>query len=302
MKILITGGHGFVGSALTKALHERYPHAQLFVPSSRELDLLDAQGTGAYIKETAPDVVYHLAARLGGVGLVSGRPLAFLEDNLQINLNLVRAVRENSGGYSKLITLGSSCCYSENAPLPNRESDLWNGRPENTYGICKLVLLEQLANQREKNWAYLIPPNIYGPGDHFGDENAHFIPATVRKLQEAVEDGTNEIEVWGDGSQTRDFVYIDDIVHFLLAALEDERYAGRPVNIGTGIEVSVKDITLAIREILGLSETVAVRWAPDKPTGTIRKALSNETLRTLAPDYAFVGIDIGLRETLKAWT
>ena len=205
------------------------------------------------------------------------------------------------GGGIRFITLGSSCCYAEDAPLPNRESDLWNGRPENTYGICKLVLLEQLIHQRDRNWTYLIPPNIYGPGDHFGDAHAHFIPATVMKFQKAVEDGTNEIEVWGDGSQTRDFVYIDDMVHFLLAAMEDERYTGRPINIGTGKEVSVKDITLAIRDTLGLTNKVAVRWAPDKPTGTTRKALCTNALRELAPNYSFVDIDAGLRKTVMAW-
>ena len=259
-----------MGTALTKALCERYPHAQVIAPTSKVLDLLDEQATNEYLKNSMPDVVYHLAARLGGVGLVSGQPLAFLENNLRINLDILQAVEKYAGGGIRFITLGSSCCYAEDAPLPNRESDLWNGHPENTYGICKLVLLEQLVHQKNKNWVYLIPPNIYGPGDHFGDAHAHFISATVMKFQKAVEDGTNEIEVWGDGSQTRDFVYIDDMVHFLLAAMEDDRYTGRPVNIGTGKEVSVKDVTLTIRDILGLKDKVAVRWAPDNAQSSLQ--------------------------------
>lgn len=301
MKILVTGGHGFVGSALIKRLKERYPDMQLLAPSSSELNLLDGKATQDYMDAKTPDCVFHLAARLGGVGLVSNKPLAFLQSNLQINLNLLSAAQNVRGGVRRFITLGSSCCYAEDAPLPNRERDLWRGHPENTYGICKLVLLEQLIHQHGTNWTYLIPPNIYGPGDHFGEENAHFIPATVMKLKRAAEEGRREIEVWGDGSQTRDFVYIDDMVHFLLTAFEDEHYSGRPINVGTCAEVSVRQIVEQLLEIMGLSDRIKIRWAPDKPTGTKRKALDNGVLRALAPDYAFVDIAEGLRRTVKAW-
>ena len=298
MKILVTGGHGFVGNALIKKLKERYTDMQLLAPTSSELNLLDERATQSYIATNKPDCVFHLAARLGGVGLVSGKPLAFLESNLRINLNLVSAV--NLVGSVRFITLGSSCCYAEDAPLPNEETSLWRGHPENTYGICKLVLLEQLVHS-SANWTYLIPPNIYGPGDHFGEADAHFIPATVMKLKKAAEEGKREIEVWGDGSQTRDFVYVDDMVHFLLAAFEDDRYSGRPINVGTGVEVSVREIVEHIREIMGGSNRINIRWAPDKPTGTKRKALDNGVLRGLAPDYAFMDIAEGLRRTVRSW-
>lgn len=300
MKILVTGGHGFVGSALTRALREKYPRAKLFVPTSSECNLFNENATRYYVKENKPDFCFHLASRLGGVGLVSNRPLAFLEDNLRINMNLLRGI-ESAGGVTKLITLGSSCCYSAEAPLPNREADLWKGHPENTYGICKLVLLEELLHQSEGEWVYLIPPNIYGPGDHFGEENAHFIPTTVMKFKRAAEEGAQEIEVWGDGTQTRDFVYIDDMVHFLLSALEDERYVGRPINVGTGVEVSVRETVEYIREIMGLTDRISIRWAPNKPTGTKRKVLNNATLRALAPEYVFTDIEEGLKRTIQAW-
>lgn len=300
MKILVTGGHGFVGSALVSALKDRYPCAQVLAPKSSELNLFDEMKTSAYLENIRPDYVFHLAARLGGVGLVSGKPLAFLEDNLRINLNTLKAI-SSRGGVKRIISLGSSCCYADDAPLPNAETSLWRGHPENTYGICKLVLLEQLSSRCGLEWVYLIPPNIYGPGDHFGEEDAHFIPATVMKFAQAVREGRNEVEVWGDGSQTRDFVYVDDVVHFLLEALEDRRYTGRPINIGTGMETSVREVVELIRRIMGLERKVDIQWAPDKPTGTKRKVLDNFLLREIAPDYAFVDIADGLRRTVNAW-
>lgn len=297
MKILVTGGHGFIGRDLCKALRVKYPGEEILAPSSRELDLLDYTATETYLQTYKPECIFHLAARLGGVGLVSNKPLEFLESNLLINYNIVHAAMSN--GVKKFITLGSSCSYSVDAPIPNREDDLWKGHPENTYGICKLVMLEQLQNQKTMTWAYLIPPNIYGPGDHFGEENAHFIPATVQKLLHAAENGKPEIEVWGDGTQTRDFVYIDDMVYFLLRAYEDSSYCGRPVNVGTGIEVTVREVVEAIIRSLGLEGKVSVRWAPDKPTGIKRKALDNSMLLTLEPGYEFTRMDDGLEKTLR---
>ena len=295
--ILVTGGHGFVGKALMGALRKNYHDTEIIAPTSKELDLLNSEKTLAFFHEHQIDCVFHLAARLGGVGLVSNKPLEFLESNLLINYNILRA--SLTSGVKKFITLGSSCSYSVDAPLPNRESDLWHGHPENTYGICKLVLLEHLISQTNMDWAYLIPPNIYGPGDHFGEKDAHFIPATVMKFQNALRENVDEIEVWGDGMQTRDFVYIDDMVYFLISAFENKEYSKKAVNVGTGIEVTIKEVVENIQSVMGLTGKVKINWAPDKPTGGKRKVFCNEALLQIEPNYRFVGIREGLERTLK---
>lgn len=297
--ILVTGSHGFVGRALTEALRREMPEKTILAPSSRELNLLDHDATLEYFQKNKIECVFHLAAKLGGVDVMANRSLEFLEKNLVINHNIMCAAI--AAGIRKFITLGSSCSYSKDLPLPNHEKDFWNGHPENTYGVCKLVLLEYLRNQNTMDWVYLVPPNIYGPGDHFGEQNAHFIPATVMKLREAAISGSREIEVWGDGTQTRDFVYIDDIVYFLIEAYRNEQYSGRVLNIGTGDEVSIRQVVELIRNILGLSDKVTIRWAMDKPTGTKRKVLSNAELLKLHPQYNFVDIQQGLEKTLQGF-
>ena len=295
--ILITGANGFVGKAFTSAMKKKYPDEKILIPSSKELDLMKYSEVEDYIKRERVNTVFHLAARLGGVGLVSNRPRQFLEDNLLINYNIVHAAL--SANVEKFITLGSSCSYSECALLPTDESQLWKAHPENTYGVCKLILLEHLKNQNKMEWVYLIPPNIYGSGDHFGEDNAHFIPATVQKVQNAIRNNEMEIEVWGDGKQTRDFVYIDDIVHFLLEAYVDRSYDGKPINVSTAKEVSICEIVEMILEYMGVKDTISIRWAPEKPTGSKRKVLSNKQLLEIAPDYHFTDIFEGLKKTLQ---
>ena len=297
IKILITGAHGFVGSALREALIKRYPEEAVLAPTSRELNLLDYAQTEAFLQRNPVDCIFHLAAQHGCVSLVSSKPLEMLETNLAINYNIVRAAMRT--GVRKFITLGSSCSYSVDAPLPNQEGDLWRGYPENTYGVCKLILLEHLSHQKEMSWVYFVPANLYGAGDHFGGENMHIIPATVMKFRDSVLHQKEEIEVWGDGSQTRDFVYIDDLIFFLLAAIEDSHYEKKVLNIGTGVEISVNELVIAIRETLGLTDRIRIRWAPDKPTGTMRKVLSNAELLKIVPGYSFVDIHSGLARTLK---
>ena len=299
IRILVTGSHGFVGTVLLEELRKSFPRVELLTPTSKELNLLDYKQTEDFLQTHPVDCIIHLAAQHGCVSLVSNKQLEMLEVNLMINYNIVHAAMRT--GIKKFIALGSSCSYSAEASLPCKEEDLWHGYPENTYGVCKLVLLDHLSNQKDMNWVYFVPANLYGARDHFGGENMHIIPATVMKFQDALLNGKEEIEVWGDGSQTRDFIYIDDLVHFLVAALTDERYEKKVLNIGTGVEISVRELVEAIRKEMGAEDKIKIRWAPDKPTGILRKALSNEKLMELSPGYKFVQIDEGLARTIRTF-
>ena len=294
-RILVTGGSGFVGKSLVSILRKTEDRICILAPSSSELNLLSYDNTCQYLRKNRIDCVISLAARLGGVGIVSNNPLFYLESNLAIYYNIVKASREN--GVKRFITLGSSCCYSDNISLPAKEESLWEKRPENTYGICKLILLEHLQNQQDMDWVYLIPANIYGPGDHFGKENSHLIPATVMKYEQAKMFPKKAITVWDDGSQTRDFIYIVDLVNIILNSLTDDRYCGRPINVATSVGITIKEVVYQIRSLLGV-ESIDIEWDTSKPTGTLKKILSNERLLQIEPGYQFRTFNDGIRDTM----
>jgi len=296
-KILVTGSNGFIGYALAGALRKKYGKTQILAPSSRELDLLDAAAVEAYFRDNRIDIVYHTAAKHAGVGSGISQPLYFLETNLMMNFNVVSVARKNN--VRKLITFGSSCTYQVNLSHPAREEDLWDQRAENTYGTCKQVLLEHLQAQDAMKWVYLIPPNLYGPGDHFGESGTHFIRATVKKFQSASDNKEGSITVWGDGLQTRDFLYLNDVVDILLDSLETEKYDCMPVNISTGRQVEIKRVTELIRKNLGM-ENVAIIWDEDKPAGLRSRELDNTLFLSLNPDYQFTSIEEGISKTI-AW-
>lgn len=298
--ILITGAHGFVGKTLSGRLEkELNSKMNLFTPSSKELDLRNYSDVVNYLKNHEINVVYHLAARLGGVHLVTNKPLEYLESNLIMNYNIVHASLE--AGISKFITLGSSCSYAKEPSIPTGEDSLWQGEPENTYGVCKLVMLEHLKNQNMFDYVYFIPPNIYGAGDHFGEADAHFIPATVQKIEKAVKSGNDHIEVWGDGNQTRDFVYINDLIFFLIEAFVSNKYDNVPLNISTGREVTVREAVELIIDNLGYKDRIFVSWAKDKPVGPKRKALNNNKILKLSHGYSFTSFETGIAQTLNEY-
>lgn len=296
-KILVTGGSGFIGRALTEELRSMFGQENVLAPSSKELNLLDARHVDQYFKEHKIDVVYHMAARHAGIGSGISQELFFFETNLLMNYHIVSAARNHS--VEKFITFGSSCSYQRHLNHPALESDLWNGHAENTYGTCKLTLLEHLQAQADMNWVYLIPPNLYGPGDHFGETGTHFVPATVKKFQQAVDTGENCIVIWGDGSQTRDFLYLDDVIRILNDALTTERYDGKPINISTGKQSSILRVTELIRNDLGLNH-IEIRCDTTKPTGMKSREIGNGLFLTINPGYQFVRIEDGIRKTI-AW-
>ncbi|WP_312939688.1 NAD-dependent epimerase/dehydratase family protein [Oscillibacter sp.] len=293
--ILVTGANGFIGHGLTLALRQKYHTDCILTPSSKELNLLDTAAVEAYFQAHHIDVVYHVAAKHAGVGSGISQPLYFLEVNLMMNFNIVAAARKS--GVKKLITFGSSCTYQTGLSHPAREEDLWDQRAENTYGTCKQILLEHLQAQDAMSWAYFIPPNLYGPGDHFGETGTHFIPATVQKFQEAADKGQSQITVWGDGMQTRDFLYLKDVVEILLDAAETDRYDCRPINIATGRQVRIKEITELIRTNLGLSK-INIVWDVEKPTGLQSREMDNTLFLQLNPAFRFTQIEDGIRATM----
>lgn len=300
INVLVTGGNGFVGSAFCKEFKKIHTGIKVFAPSSRELNLLDYKSVVDFLSINKITHIVHLAARLGGVHLVSNKPLEYLESNLMINYNIVRAARESK--IERFITLGSSCSYSEEMPLPNVETQLWHGYPENSYGICKLVLLEHLEKQNEFEWAYLIPPNIFGPGDHFGEKDSHFIPATVKKIEDAVNANKKSIVVWGDGRQTRDFVYIDDLIYFLIQSFDKDKYNHKVLNLSTEIEITIREVVVEIIHDMGLDGKIGIEWDITKPVGSKRKKLSNLNLLKLEPNYKFTSFSDGLKKTISWYT
>lgn len=296
-KILVTGAHGFIGHGLTEELQREYGQENVLIPSSKELDLLNGDSVEEYFSRHAIQVVYHLAARHAGVGSGISQELMFLETNLMMNYNIVAVSRRQ--GVEKFITFGSSCSYQRHLDHPAREEDLWCQHAENTYGTCKLMMLEHLQTQTDMPWAYLVPSNFYGPGDHFGETGTHFVPATVQKFQTAVKQGSDHIVIWGDGLQTRDFLYLSDAVRVLTDALRTDKFDGRPVNFATGEQSSILCVTELIRHELGLNH-IEIRCDATKPVGLRSREMDNSLFLKLDPGYRFVGIEEGIRRTM-AW-
>lgn len=295
-RILITGSSGFLGKRLLQKMASEENQFVLFCPSSSTLNLMDNESVDAYFRDNSFDIIIHLAAKHGGVGLATAKSLQFLEENLILNYNVVHSSLKYN--VKQFIMIGSSCCYSNDVPVPTSEEQLWNGHPENTYGVCKLVLLEHLMAQEKMDWVCLTPPNLYGPDDHFGTKDAHFIPATVEKFESARINNSPYIEVWGDGSQVRDFIYIDDMAQIVYNALYNRNYSRKILNTSTNVGTSVKDIVLMIRSCMGC-ENIDIHWDTSKPTGTIKKVLLNHALLRIDPSLTLTNFDQGINMTIN---
>lgn len=297
MKILVTGGNGFLGKTLVPILQKKYGENNVTVPLSKELNLLNKEKTYDFLNNEKFDTVIHLAAKMSGIGELLKNPQIYLEENLIINFNIVTAAL--AAGVKKFVTLGSSCGYNNNTPIPMKEEYFWHLKPENTYGICKLILLEHLMSQKSMEWVYLVPANLYGPHDHFGDINAHIIPATIGKFLAAKENGTGYIDVWGDGSQVRDFMYVDDAAQIICDSVENTAFCGKAVNISTNKGNTIKEVVEAISKSLNMQD-IEIRWDTTKPTGIIKKILSNDLLRSIYHEHdSFVNINTGIDKTIR---
>ncbi len=271
--IAVTGGDGFLGRHVVQILRSR-GCAHITVPLIMQYDLTKEEFVERFYAEARPDVVIHLAAEVGGIGANRANPGRFAYANLVMGALLIEHAR--LAGVEKFVQIGTICAYPKFTPVPFHEENIWNGYPEETnapYGLAKkmlLVLAQSYRQQYGSNIIYLLPVNLYGPGDNFNAGSSHVIPALIRKCVEAVESGAREIVCWGDGSATREFLYVEDCAEAIVLA--SERYDGSdPVNIGAGFEISIKDLVGLIAELTGFDGKVI--WDTSKPNGQPRRCL-----------------------------
>ena len=296
---MVTGGGGFLGSFVTEKLQARGCR-QIFLPQSREFDLRDREAIHRALKRSDPDLIIHLAAVVGGIGANRQHPGKFLYDNLVMGLELMEAARLY--GVAKFVAIGTVCAYPKFAPVPFREEDLWNGYPEETnapYGLAKKMLLVQSQAYRAEygfNSIFLLPVNLYGPRDHFDLETSHVIPALIRKCMEGVESGAREIVCWGDGSATREFLYVEDCAEAVVLAAEHYNDS-RPVNIGAGYEIPIRDLVQKIALLTGFAGLV--RWDTSRPNGQPRRRLETSLAERLFGFKASTSLDDGLKNTIE---
>ena len=272
-RVTVTGGAGFLGSVLVGQLRERGCRS-IFVPRSRDYDLVDNEAVRRLYGDSRPDIVIHLAARVGGIGANQADPGRFFHDNLMMGAQMMEQGRVH--GLQKFVAVGTVCCYPKYTPVPFREADLWNGYPEETnapYGMAKKMLLVQSQAYREEygfNSIFLLPVNLYGPGDNFDPVTSHVIPALIRKCVAAVETGQDEVVVWGTGKATREFLFVEDAAQGILLATE--RYdKPDPVNLGAGFEISVQELAEQVAQLVGFRGRLA--WDTGRPDGQPRRSL-----------------------------
>jgi len=297
-RILLTGGSGFLGKHVLQQLYLLgVKPEQVRIPRSRTQDLRRWEVCQEVVQ--GQDIVIHLAAHVGGIGLNQAKPAELFYDNLIMGSQLIHAAY--LAGVEKFVCVGTICAYPKFTPVPFKEEDLWNGYPEETnapYGIAKKALLVQLQAYRQQygfNGIYLLPVNLYGPMDNFDPESSHVIPALIRKVHEAQQRGQNYVEVWGDGSPTREFFYAEDAARGILLATQLYN-SPEPLNLGTGEEISIRDLIALICELMGFQGEI--RWRTDKPNGQPRRCLDVSKAREKIGFVAKVGLREGLQRTI----
>ncbi len=296
-RILVTGGSGFLGRELCELLRLKGCR-NLFTPRSADYDLVDRAAVRRMLAVFRPTLVFHLAARVGGIGANRDNPGLFFHDNLAMGLHLIEESR--LAGVAKFVQVGTVCAYPKHTPVPFAESALWDGYPEETnapYGIAKKALLVMLQAYRQQygfNGIYLLPVNLYGPGDNFDPATSHVIPALIRKFSEA----QGSVSVWGDGTPTREFLYARDAAAGLIAAAE--RYDGpEPVNLGSGHEVSIAALCELVKAATGSG--AAIVYDRDKPNGQPRRMLDTSRAKALFGWQATTPLQQGLARTVQWW-
>jgi GDP-L-fucose synthase len=299
-KVLVTGGAGFLGSQVLAALRAAGAR-DILVPRSHDVDLTDGGATRRLFESERPSLVLHLAAKVGGIGANQKSPGTFFRDNLAMGFNVLEEARR--AGTAKVVVAGTICAYPKFAPVPFREDDLWNGYPEETnapYGIAKKALLVMAQAYRQEfgsNFVMLFPVNLYGPRDNFDLETSHVIPAMIRKFASAEQANAGQVVLWGDGSPTREFLYVDDAARGLVLAAQHYDDPD-PVNIGAGFEISMSELAQRIAGKIGYRGSIV--WDTSRPNGQPRRSLEVSRAKQRFGFEAQVGFDEGLDRTI-AW-
>jgi len=300
-RVLVTGGAGFLGRHVAIELKRR-GITDVIVPRSREYDLTHEDAVERLFHDAKPTVVMHLAAKVGGIGANRKHPGTFFRDNMAMGLHILEAARRH--GLRKVVVAGTICAYPKFAPIPFREDDLWNGYPEETnapYGIAKKALLVMAQSYRQEfgsNFVVVFPVNLYGPWDNFDLEDSHVIPAMIRKFEEARLAGNADVTLWGDGSPTREFLYVEDAARGLCDALE--KYDDPdPVNLGAGFEIAMSELAATIQRLVGHEGKLV--WDATRPNGQPRRMLDVSRAKERFGFVATTRFEEGLAETIRWW-
>ncbi len=298
-KIVVTGGAGFLGTYVVKKLEER-GCSEIFIPRSEHYDLVEMEAVKRLYQEARPDIVIHLAAKVGGIGANMRNPGRFFYDNLMMGVQMMEQGR--LFGLEKFVAIGTICAYPKFTPVPFKEEDLWNGYPEETnapYGLAKKMLLVQSQAYRHQygfHSIFLLPVNLYGPGDDFDLESSHVIPALIRKAVEAKERGERRIVAWGTGKVSREFLYVEDAAEGIILATEKYDKADS-INLGAGFEISIKELAESICELAGFDGEI--EWDTSKPDGQPRRRLDTSKAKAEFSFEARIDLREGLRRTIE---
>ncbi len=298
-RVCVTGGAGFLGRVVVRKLHEREVK-DVFVPQIEDYNLVELEDINRMLEDAKADLIIHLAAQVGGIGANKEHPAEFFYNNLIMGVQLMH--RAWKTGVEKFVAIGTICAYPKFTPVPFKEENLWDGYPEETnapYGLAKKMLLVQAQSYRQQygyNALFLLPVNMYGPGDNFNPKSSHVIPALIRKCIEAQEAGQEEVVVWGDGSPTREFLYVEDAAEGILLASEKYNDSD-PVNLGAGFEISIKGLVVMIAKKTGFTGKLV--WDTTKPNGQPRRKLDTSRAFECFGFKAKMSFEEGMEQTIK---
>jgi len=298
-RVLLTGGAGFLGSYIVRKLKEK-GCKNIFIPYIEDYDLVKMEDVKRAYRNSKPDIVIHLAAKVGGIEANRGSPGSFFYDNLMMGAQLMEVGRQER--VEKFVALGTICAYPKFTPVPFKEENIWNGYPEETnapYGLAKKMLLVQSQAYRQQygfNSIFLLPVNLYGPGDNFDLTNSHVIPALIRKCIEAKKRGLKEMIVWGTGKPTREFLYVEDAAEGIILAAEKYNKS-EPVNLGAGFEISIKDLVKLVAKLTGFKGKII--WDKGKPDGQPRRCLDTKKAKQEFGFKAKTSFEEGLKKVIS---